>query len=201
MLLGCSIILMSGCASSSLVNKWHDSSFQSPPLTKMLVISVRKDEIKRRIWEDAFTGELEKHGVTATPSYRLFPDSIPDTDQVVKTMQSNSFDGVLVVRRLPTETNINVVEGYVSTEQDVHYSSYWQQYFTYYSEVSHPGYIDTQKVALRTIDVTTAGKNGRLIWSATSRTPEPGSVAAMQSGIARLVIAELAQFKIISPGK
>jgi len=222
-----SISLICACASSSLVDIWHDPAFQTPSLTKMMVITVRKNATKRRIWEDAFVGELGKHGVSATPSYSLFPDAPPDTNQVITTVQENGFDGILVILNLPTETNTHYVEGYTSIEQDgryippgyqrvryiyqgypnrptdqrVQYISYWQRYRTYYREIEHPGYTDSQTVDIRAIDVTTTGTEGRLIWSATSRTPDPGSVTDVQSEIVSLVLSELAQRSIISPKK
>jgi hypothetical protein len=199
--LSCLMSQMFGCASSNLVDIWHDASFQAPSLGKMLVIAARKDETKRRIWEDAFTNELAKHGVAATPSYRLFPDAPPDTNQVVATVQANGFDGILAVLRLPTETNTRFIQGYTSTEQNVHYGTYWQRYETYYRETEHPGYIDSQTVDIRALDVSTTGNGGRLIWSATSRTPDPGTVTDVQQGIVNLVIAELAKRNIISSMK
>jgi hypothetical protein len=197
----CIISQLSGCASSSLVNKWHDSSFQAPALSRMLVVSVRKDPAKRRIWEDAFSNELGKHGVSATPSYTIFPDAPPDTSQVATTLRMNMMDGILVIRRLPTESTTHFVEGYVTSEPSVRYSPYWQTYYTYYQEIQHPGYIDTQTVAIRAIDVTATRNGGRLVWSATSRTAEPASVTDMQRGIADLVISDLAHRKIIGERK
>ncbi|MDD5672719.1 MAG: hypothetical protein PHC61_01025 [Chitinivibrionales bacterium] len=192
---------MGGCASSSLVGIWHDPSYQSAPLGKMLVIAVRKDGAKRRLWEDAFAGELAKQGVGATQSYRLFPDAPPDTNQIMATVQTNNFDGIMVIQRLPTEKNVQYIQEYTSTVQNVRYSFYWQRYWTYYTEIDHPGYIDTQKVAIRTIDVTTTGHDGRLVWSATSRTPDPRTVTDMQQGIAGLVIRDLAHHGIIGSKK
>jgi hypothetical protein len=199
--LGCLMSQMCGCASSSLVDIWHDPSFQAPPLGKMLVIAVRKEATKRRIWEDAFTGDLVNHGVAATSSYSLFPDAPPDTNQVIATVQANGFDGILVILRLPTETNTHYVQGYTTVEQNVNSLSYWHRYGTYYREIEHPGYVDSQTVAIRAIDVTTTRNGGKMIWSATSRTPDPGSVTDVQRGIAGLVISELAQRSIISSKK
>jgi hypothetical protein len=199
--LGCLASLFSGCVSSSLVDIWHDPSFQASPVAKLLVIAVRKDATKRRIWEDAFAGELVKNGAMATPSYSLFPDAPPDTNQVVTTVQANGFDAVLVVLRLPRETNTQYVQGYSTTEQYARYSTYWQRYVTYYQEINHPGYIDSQSVGIHAIDVTSTGGNGRLIWSATSRTPDPGSMPDVQREIAGLVISDLAKRKIINSKK
>jgi hypothetical protein len=212
--LGLLMSLMFGCASSSsLAGIWHDPSYQALPLGKMLVIAVRKDAVKRRMWEDAFTGELAKHGATATSSYSLFPDAPPDTNQIITTVQANGFDGFLVILRLPTERNTNVVQGYTTTERDTrngqysspyydpYYGSYWQRYNTYFREIDHPGYVDSQTVAIRSIEVTTTGNGGHLIWSATSRTPDPGSASEVQRGIAGLVLSALAKRNIIGSGK
>ena len=62
-------------------------------------------------------------------------------------------------------------------------------------------YVDSQSVDLRAIDVTSTGNGGRMIWSAKSRTPDPGSVPDAQRGIAGLVIDDLAQQSIISSKK
>jgi hypothetical protein len=189
---------MFGCASSSLVDIWHDPAMNAPSLGKLLIIAVRKDPSKRRIWEDAFTGELAKHGVAATSSYSLFPDAPPDTNQVQATVQANGFEAVLVILRLPQETSKQYVRGYSSTAQIERYSTYWQRYITYYQEIEHPGYVDSQTVGIHAIDITTTGNDGKLIWSATSRTPGPGTVPDVQLGIADLVIAELVKRKIIN---
>jgi hypothetical protein len=194
---GCLIGLMCGCASSSLVDKWHDPSFQAPPLAKVLVIAVRKEPTKRRIWEDAFTNELTKRGVAAISSYSLFPDAPPDTVQIAESVHANGFDGVLAIIRLPTQTDRHYVQGYTTVDQNVDYATYWQRYGTYYHEIDHPGYVDSQSVALRTIDISTTGNGGKMIWSATSRTPDPASVSDLQQGIAGLVITELDRLNII----
>jgi hypothetical protein len=199
---GCLMGQMFGCASSSIVDKWHDPSFKAPPLCKMLVIAVRKDATKRRIWEDAFAGELVKHGVAATSSYGLFTDAPPDTNQVITTVQANGFDGILVILKLTTETNPHYVKGYVSMEpEDAYTGPYWQRYWNTYNVIEHPGYVDSQKVAYRAIDVTTTGNGGRMIWSAKSRTADPDSVKDLQRGIAGLVVSELGWRNIITSRK
>jgi len=196
--LGCLIIQFIGCVSSStLVDKWQDPSYKNPPLSKMLVIAVRKDATKRRIWEDAFAGELAKHGVAATSSYNLFPDAPPDTTQVIASVKENGFDGILAILKGRTETNKQVTPGYTTQIQDVRYNPYWDRYGTFYREIVHPGCVDSQKVDLRAIDVTATVNGGRLIWSATSKTPDPASVTDVQRGIADLVISELTRRSII----
>jgi hypothetical protein len=212
-ILGCLMSQILGCASSNLVAQWKDASFQAPPLGKMLIIAARKDAAKRRMWEDAFSAELVKRGVVSISSYSLFPDAPPDTNQILASAQKNAFDGILVILRMPTETKTKYVKENMTTDRDVRYGDYtnpafsslhrpyWQRYNTYYRDIEHPAYIDSQSVDIRAIDVTTTGNGGRLIWSATSRTPNPGSVLEVQRGVARLVISGLANQHVIKPGK
>ena len=189
------------CASSGLFDKWHDPAYQAPPLGRILVIAVRKESGKRQVWENAFAGDLIKHGVAATTSYSLFPEVPPDTDQVISLTKASNFDGILVVLRLPTETDMQYVKGSISIEPDMPYGTssvpFWKRYWTNYLIVKHPGYVDSQTVVVRTIEVITTGNNSRLIWRATSRTPDPGSVIGLQKGVADIVIEDLKKQHII----
>jgi hypothetical protein len=198
LVLCCSFAMIAGCASSELVDIWSDSSFQSPPLNKMLVISVGKNAAQRRLWEDAFTVELTKHGVVATPSYRLFPEAVPDTDQVIQAVKVNGFDGILLARWLPPEMNSQYKEGYVTGEQRMIYDRRRQRFVTYYREIAHPGYVDSQKVDIRAIDVWATKNEEQIIWSATSKTPEPNSMQSVRPEIVKLVMSELTDRGIIA---
>ena len=138
----CLIILIERCSSSSLVDVWKDPSYHDPPLKKIFVIAIRKDQVQRRIWEDAFVSELSKHGVAAIPSYSLFQNVLPDTNQVIQTVQEKGFDGILITRLLIRETEIHYVESYVTSEMRTRYSTFRKKYSTFYQDVQHPAYID-----------------------------------------------------------
>ena len=197
----CSFLLLAGCASSELVDIWSDSSFPLPSLKKVLVISAGKNPVKRRIWEDAFTVELAKHSVEATPSYRLFPDAVPDTDQVVESVKTNGFDGVLITRWLPPEMNTHYVQGEVTKDYNVRYDRTNDGFITYYRLIQHAGTVDSEKVNIRAIDIWATMDGGRLIWSATSRTPEPTVMEEVRPEIAKLVLDELTDRGIVASEK
>ncbi|MGD0038116.1 MAG: hypothetical protein ABSC53_12590 [Bacteroidota bacterium] len=195
----CFFTLMVGCSSTKLVEIWRDSSFQSPPLSKMLVISVSKNSVQRRLWEDAFSTELAKHDVAATPSYRSFPDTVPDTNQVIRIMRSNSFDGVLVISWLPYETKTQHVRGYhVMNQQNWKYDTSMYKFITFYEDIAYAGYVDTQKIDIRAIDVWVTKNIVQMIWSATSKTPEPNAIQAVRPEIVKLVMSELTKQRIIA---
>jgi hypothetical protein len=198
-ILCCFFVLMAGCVSSELVDIRSNSSFQSPPLNKMLVISVSKNSVYRHTWEDAFGAELAKHHVVATPSYRLFPDGFPDTNQIVQIVQSNGFDGILVYRRLPPETDIQYRQGFGMSDNNIVYDRFRERFVvSYYRDIDYASYTDSQKVDIRAINVWTTQKEGQLIWSATSKTPEPNSLTDVRPEIIKLVLSELTRDKIIA---
>lgn len=190
-------VIAQGCSSSSLVDVWHDASYKEAPLKKVLIIAMRNEPTQRRIWEDAFVGELAKTGTNALPSYHLFPDGLPDTDQVIRTVQDNGFDGILVTWPLFSQTKTNYIPGYVTTDQDLRYSNFRKRYDIYYHNVRHPGYVEMETIDRRAIDVWVIRNEDRMIWSATSMTPELNTTEAVQEDIANLVIPELAKNGII----
>jgi len=62
------LIMMLGCVSTSyLSNMWRDPSYQLGPMQNMLIVAMKKDPVRRRLWEDGFVAALGKHGVAATP--------------------------------------------------------------------------------------------------------------------------------------
>jgi hypothetical protein len=193
----CLMILMESCSSSQLVDVWNDPTYHESPLQKVLIIAVRKNSVQRRIWEDAFVAELSKHSVDATSSYHLFPDALPDTNQVSQTIQEKGFDGVLVIRHLPTETKTNYVPGYTASVPIQRYNVFRKKYDSYFLDVQHPGYVDSSIVYRRAIDVWVVRNDERMIWSATSNSPDRNTVKAVQNDIADLVIPELARNVII----
>jgi hypothetical protein len=195
----CSLmILIESCSTSVLVDEWNDPSFHESPLKKILIIAIRKNPIQRRIWEDAFVGELSKKGVISTSSYKLFPDALPDTDQVIETVQKNSFDGILVTRILQKETETHYIESYVTSESKLRYNPFRNSYSTYYRDVEHPGFVDSSTVDRRGIEVWIIRDKERIIWGATSNTPEGNSLETVKNNIVDLVIPELSRYGIIN---
>ncbi|MGD0038117.1 MAG: hypothetical protein ABSC53_12595 [Bacteroidota bacterium] len=195
----CLFALMAGCASSKLVDRWSDSSFQPPPLNKMIVISVSKNSEYRHVWEDAFSVELAKHDVVATPSYRLFPDAIPDTNQFIQIVQSNGFDGILVYRRLLPETKTKYKQGFEMSESNMVYDRYSKRFVaSYFTDENYAAHVDSQKVDIRAIDVWTTRNEGQMIWRAKSKTPEPNAIQAVRPEIVKLVMSELTRHGIIA---
>src|ERR1039458_9295356 len=93
-----SLILLS-CASTQLSHTWRDASYTAGPLKKILVVAVRKDQARRRVWEDGFAAALSAHGVDATPSYLRIAETLPDTGLINTIAKEGGFDGIMLVGR------------------------------------------------------------------------------------------------------
>jgi hypothetical protein len=199
LLVAASAVVAGGCASTQLYNLWKDPSYQAGPLKKVLVVAMRKDELRRRMWEDAFVSALgeDKQGTVAIPSYQLFPDRVPDTLAIKQKVAEESFDGVLVVARVRRDTVQTKEPGYVSLEPFERYSYWWDTYYTYYEDVYHPPYTVTQSVFSVRTDVLLPQEGGKLVWSGTSQEIDPSSPDQFRKSVADLVMDKLSKAHLV----
>jgi hypothetical protein len=193
--------LLAACAPGTLSNMWRDPYFNSGPMKNMLVVAVRRDPVRRRMWEDGFVAELTKHGVAATPSYRLFPNALPDSAQYDQAVEANGYDGILVTRRLRPDTLATYVPGYTKSEAVTRYNPWKKAYVTYYREVQVPGYSETDVAARHEVDVWTTKGDGGMVWSAVGRVVREGAGSSVNDEIAGLIVPQLEDQGIIPKEK
>src|ERR1700689_4242590 len=95
LLAGVLLLALGGCVNTSLIDRWKDPGFSGPPLHKVLVVGVQKDDGRRRLWEGGMVAALTHEGVQATASYVVFPSKAPSADELTATAGREGFDGVL----------------------------------------------------------------------------------------------------------
>jgi len=186
-----------GCAPSELTNIWRDPSFKDQPMTNILVIAVKKDPVSRRMWEDGLAAELTTHGVAPTPSYKLFPGALPDTQQVIAAVREKHCDGVLIVRRLPNETSTSERPAYVKSVPVTLFDQMSNTYYITYADVIQPGYVDTLKTVRHEINLWSTKEGGLLIWAGTGEMLDPGSRETVMDEISGLIVPELSRQGLI----
>jgi hypothetical protein len=186
--------LLAGCGGGArLTNMWRDPNYSQGTMTSVYVVALRKDPIRRRMWEDAFVNELARRGVTAEPSYLAFPDAVPDTQQVVAQVREKKYDGVLASRRLPTREVKTYVPGYTTQEPVTVQSPWTMVYRTYYQEVTVPGYTEVDRVVRFETDLWTTKEGGHLVWSGTTEMMNPTSGSHVRDEITEKIVPELAK--------
>jgi hypothetical protein len=183
-----------GCGSTQQVNRWVDPSYNAAPLKKVLVIAMRKDQLRRRMWEDAFVTTLsskEHAGTVAVASYQFFPDRVPDTLAIRLKTTEEGCDGVLLVAAAQRDTLTTDVPGYTTNERVTEYSRMWHVYVTRYEDVYHPGYVETETITSVRTDVLLAQEDGKLVWSVTSQSVDVTSADQFRKSVASRVVSLL----------
>lgn len=192
------LAVLAGCgASTQLTNMWADPQYGNGPMHSVLVVAMRDDPSRRRIMEDAYARELDRHGVEVTPSYAIFPGAVPDTDQIFRAVEDRHIDGVLIVSPLPTERQTYYVPGYVTTQPVYAYNPWTGRYHERWMYAHQPGYREVQRTARHQIDLYGTGAESRLVWTAVGESIDPSSANDVSSEVARRVVPELQRHGII----
>lgn len=143
---------------------------------RVLVFAARMDQAHRRTLEESFVDELAQHGVSAQPSYTLFPDEPPKKEETRAILLKNGYDGVLVasVKSIKNERRWEMGP------------SYW--YYNY----GAPGYVVTDE-AVRCETSLWELRDGseKLVWTAASKTLNPANARDFNESITKAVVPEL----------
>jgi hypothetical protein len=196
------LAVLGACAAQTrLYDMWKDPATTSGTLRSTLVVAVKKDPAARRIWEDGFVHRLAEQGLNAVPSYRLFPDEVPDTAAVVEAVRDQGFDSVVVVHRSSAKTIQEVTPGYVSTQPRTYLDPWTGVFHTYYEEVYYPGDVEDVEVVVHQIDVWSTKENGKLLWVGKAETYDPSSNQETSEDAIHAVAKELAKQGLIPEKK
>jgi hypothetical protein len=194
------VAILGGCGTTRQTDLWADPSYNAAPMKKILVIAIRKDQLKRRMWEDAIVNEISARvgsGTNAVASYQHFPDDVPDTTAVRAFISEESFDGVLVVAGIIRDSLTTEVPGYTSSESVTRYSERWNAYVIRYEDVYHPGYSETETTLSVRTDLLVPRQNGKLVWSVTSQSVDPSSADQFRNSVAGRVAGLLKKERLI----
>ena len=191
--------LLDGCSQSRMTELWKDPSYNDGTMKKVLAVAVRRDPVRRRIWEDAFVEELKAHGVSAVASYTVFPSDVPDSSQVSEVVHNEGCDGVAISVRLPDATEDTYVDGYTTRERVTVSGPFLNGYTTYWKDVRVPGYTETNQVRRFQTNVWTTQNGGRMIWSGTVETPEIAADGPVRDVIRQNIVAEMVTAGILPP--
>jgi hypothetical protein len=194
-LLGVALLFaLSACVSTSLIDRWKDPGYSGPPLHKVLVVGVQKDQGRRRVWEDGMVSALTHEGVQATPSYLVFPDKAPAADQLASTASQEGFDGVMATHFVSASQHNYWMPGYAGVGFD------WRwRYYGYWDTVYAPGYVETEYRADYQTDIFTVdARGGKLIWTGITRSVDLSSTQRTTDEISRVLVPELTKQGILA---
>lgn len=187
------ILSLAGCGSSTqLTDMWRDPQYNAPPMQDVLVLSMRRNPAMRRAWEDGFVKELGQHNIQATPSYRMFPEQLPDTAAILTAVRDQGYDGLLINYPAGRDVEHRYVPGY-ATVQPVTYRSPWTgYYYTRWRNVYEPGYVTDDQLVYNEVQLwDVRGEDDQLIWAGTTETVNPTSSRDVNHEIGNVIVPEL----------
>ena len=191
---------LSGCASTQVGNMWKDPTYEAKTFQNVLVIAMRTDQTRRRIWEDNFALGLAPYGTKVQMSYRLWPTSLPDTAAVVEAVRRDGFDGVLVSVREDVKTE-EWVPGYTKREA-VTTQSWSGAYYTYWTDVEIPDRMEATTVSNFRTDLWQTTPPGHMVWSGTVQTTDAVTDNVVRDLVTKTILAEMEKANVlVKPAK
>jgi len=195
-------MLLSGCASTTLQSAWFDSEFKGPPFKRVLVVGVTGNFTDRRVFDQNFAQLLTDAGTQGIPGFQYI--------DVMQTADGTAFDvgvkrsgadAVLLVRLLGVDTRTQVTTTMVPAMGSPFGGPFGGPSMSPWGPVWY-AVPQVQQFQLANVEATLfEAVSHRPVWSATTQTFNPTSVAQETPGFARLVIGQLQARGLIAPAK
>lgn len=181
--------LLAGCASTTLRDAWMEPGFAGPAFKRVLVLGVSADMTDRRVFEDIMVERVARTGAQAIPAYRFLPDSgkVPEAD-LDRAVQAAGADALLMsrIRRVDRQTSVSTqmvpARGAMGP-----WGRGWYGWYSGWFPVTEVRQYDVAVV--ETSVFAAAGRS--LVWTGTTETFEPRSVARDAPGFADVIVRAL----------
>ena len=208
------ILILSGCASSNVIDSWNEPNIDPVKFEKLAIIVMSPNLSTRTVAEYNIFDEF-KQKYKVIPTFDIFPfagqineltkdKSEEEIERVIQEkIQQHNIDGLLIISVLSKEIAQRYVPGTsVSISvPDVAYSPvYAQPYYNYFSGVSatvfDSGYYTTYAtyfIESNLYDINT----GHLIYTAQSKIEDPQSIGKESTNLGKSLFYDISKRGII----
>jgi len=198
------LLALTGCQSTTIQSAWFDPAYTGGAMQKIDVVGVGGNVSNRRVFEDIFAQKLRAAGVDGVPGYTVMGDDARFAEgPFSNAIEKSGAQGLIVVRLLGVDTKTQVSTTMVpggpgwGPGMGPGYGPYGGFYGPAWYPVTQVSQYDVASVEASLYDV----KTRRLVWSATTQTFNPQSVATETPGFADLIIKQLAARGLIAASK
>lgn len=187
------IALAGACGNTKVLDTWIDSAVTPAPAQRIVVVGLSGDEVTRRLFEDTFSGELNKRGNDAVAGHTFLPKELEgDPDSALALITKEGFDAVLTARSLGVHTEETETQGTAYYIPDSGYYGWNGYYGAVYQDVTATTYTTrTEKAMVETHLYQTSTK--KLVWGARSETTSTGKLTEGMRDYAHTVVGDLAK--------
>jgi hypothetical protein len=194
-----SAVLFAGCSSSKLIDSWKDQSYRRGKMKNVLVLAINNNKIKRRIWEDSYVEALRAQGIKATPSYRYYPNDVPEEKDIPDLFKENNYDGIVLVQKADEQTKKYRVPGQFYYMPLNYGFGFRRWYGMGYGVLRTRGYIEREVITQIETTLWEPSEDGKMIWSAITESVNPSSPKIFSKEVSELVIPKMIRDQIIVP--
>ncbi|WP_146157371.1 hypothetical protein [Enhygromyxa salina] len=195
--LACSMLAIPACAGSTKVDEVWRSPDWRPGFQHVVVFAIAKREGVRRGFEDGVVEALDRVGVRAVASYRLFPGAGElEPKSLHATLAKHQIDGALVAQLIAADTDAPFVSTtpYVVTGPGVGFYAY---YHSICSRVYSSGSgVEEPRVVMIESNLYEIA-SGELMWSGLSATIDPSDVDDAVRSYAKAVTNALKRAELV----
>ncbi len=193
-------LLLASCGTTtSLRSAWYDSGFGGEPMKRILVVGVAGNMTDRRVFDDLFAKALNDAGVKGIPGYQFIDNAATASAEAFDAgVAKSGADGLLLVRLLGVDNRTQVTTTMIPARSASTFgprgpwTPAWGPMWYTVPDVRQYQVANVEATLFET-------RNHQPIWSATTETFNPTSVAAETPGFARLVIGQLTARGLIAP--
>jgi len=179
------LLLLAGCASTTLRSAWFDPGYSSGPFKRILVVGVGGTTADRRVFEDLFAQRLNASGTEGIPGYQFLSDSARQNEPSWNEgIARSGADGLLIVKVLRVDQQTRVSTTMVPGPMLGPYGGWWGPSWYAVPDVQQyeTAIVETDLFQVRTKTV---------VWAGTTETFNPTTVARETPGFADVIIGQL----------
>ena len=198
--LAAAVALFIGCAATEVTSVWKDPAYQGR-LQKILVYTVLKNQMQRRIFEDEFVAHLKYRGVNAVPGYTVVPGAeLAKIEVLQEKLKSQGFDALLLTQVTGTKTELVQVPGTVNYQPMYQPAPYYRSYPGYYNAGYNAMYTPSYTVEDFYVMTETSlfdVVSEKLIWSAAAATRIGGKDQKMIKDYVAMMMDAIRKDKVV----
>jgi hypothetical protein len=197
-------LLLTGCASTQLVNQWKNPDIVIFDASKVLIVAMTRNQETRKDFETRMKREFTKRGIEAVRSIDLFDVAFTDAarseeelGEVEQQLLDKDFDAILFTKVLGSE-NRQKFRKHIA-ELDSYHGRFRDDYISNQRIFYDQDYYDSYKVyhAETALYCICLGKERELIWRSEIEISEPSNISKTIDRYIKLVVLAMRDNDII----
>lgn len=193
------VAVLPGCASTRLEGTWSDRALPAEAIRgPVLVVGVARDDLVRRVYEDAMAAQLAARGIAATPSYAVLAGALTAQadKQLLAAAEKAGARHVLSTAVIGQEREQVVTQEPVAS---VGFGGFGRWYNTWWG-LSYPVRTEVRSYAVYVAQtsLTDVGSD-RLRWTARTRTTDPRDIDRETRAFVDVIVAAMTEAKLLPP--